>query len=85
VAYTAEASTMLTETMTASSRDNRPLRFAAGPIVRSKHSAEYWAGVTAGFDFSIADQVPPAQFKRVVWAGLMTTPYPDARLPFSVR
>jgi hypothetical protein len=27
--------------------------------------------VTAGFDFSEADQVPPAQFNRVLWTGLM--------------
>jgi hypothetical protein len=45
--------------------------------VRPKHNAEYWAGVTAGFDFSEADQVPPAQFNRVLRTGLMAgKPYP---------
>jgi hypothetical protein len=42
--------------------------------------AEYWAKVTAGFDFSEADQVPTAQFNRVLWTGLMgSTPYPALR------
>ena len=35
------------------------------------------ARVTAGFDFSDADRVPPAKFNRVVWNGLMGgKPYP---------
>ena len=38
---------------------------------------QYWAKVTAGFDFSDADRVPPARFNRVVWKGLMgSKPYP---------
>jgi len=50
------------------------------------HNAAYWDGVTAGFDFSRADQVPPAQFNRVLWAGLMENrPYPGFRQPFFVR
>ena len=33
--------------------------------------------VTAGFDFSQADQVPPVRFNKVLWAGLMSgKPYP---------
>ena len=33
-----------------------------------------------GFDFSEADQVPPAQFNRVLWTGLMgSKPYPVLR------
>jgi hypothetical protein len=33
--------------------------------------------VTEGFDFSNADRVPPAEFNRVLWEGLMGgRPYP---------
>ena len=40
----------------------------------------YRDAVTAGFDFSQADQVPPAQFNRVLCAGLMgSKPYPALR------
>ena len=53
------------------------MRFAAGPNITPQHNAAYWAKVTAGFDFSEADQVPPAQFNRVLWTGLMgSKPYP---------
>jgi hypothetical protein len=37
-------------------------------------------GVTAGFNFSEADQVPTAQFNRMLWTGLMgSRPYPALR------
>jgi hypothetical protein len=56
------------------------MRFAAGPMIQPKHDAAYWDTVTAGFDFSEADQVPTAQFNRVLWTGLMgTKPYPVVR------
>ena len=45
--------------------------FAKGRDLRPKHDATYWANVTAGFDFSGADQAPPARFNRVIWEGLM--------------
>jgi hypothetical protein len=48
----------------------KAIRLAAGPKVLPKQSAEYWARVTATFDFSEADQVPTAQFNRVLWTGL---------------
>ena len=55
-------------------------KFAAGPMIEPQHSAAYWDEVTAGFDFSEADQVPPAQFNRVLWTGLMgSKPYPALR------
>jgi hypothetical protein len=54
--------------------------------VKPKHDAAYWAKATAAFDFSKADQVPTAQFNRVLWAGLMGgTPYPNLRSPLPVR
>ena len=80
--YTAEASTVLATTMLALAEigNGNGVRFAAGPMVKPKHSAEYWAKVTAAFDFSEADQVPTAQFNRVLWAGLMgDKPYPVLR------
>jgi hypothetical protein len=81
--YAAEASTVLTSTQLALGEGNRPVRFAAGPIVKPQHDAEYWERVTAGFDFSEADQVPTAQFNRVLWTGLMgDKPYPVIRSGF---
>jgi hypothetical protein len=79
--YAAEASTVLATTMVAMAGGNNDhLTFARGPNIKPKQSAEYWARVTAGFDFSEADQVPPAQFNRVLWAGLMgSKPYPALR------
>jgi hypothetical protein len=77
--YTAEASTVLATT-TVAMEGNNTVKFARGPNIRPKHDAEYWAKVTAGFDFSEADQVPPAQFNRVLWTGLMgRKPYPALR------
>ena len=56
------------------------VKFAAGPDIKPQHDAAYWTKVTAGFDFSEADQVPVAQFNKVLWAGLMGhKPYPALR------
>jgi YVTN family beta-propeller protein len=78
--FSAEASTVLASTMLASLGGNTGIRFAAGPRIEPQHTAAYWDAVTAGFDFSEADQVPPAQFNRVLWTGLMgDKPYPVTR------
>jgi hypothetical protein len=78
--FAAEASTVLSTTTLASADGDRGVKFAPGPNVKPKHNAAYWAKVTAGFDFSEADQVPPAQFNRVLWKGLMgSKPYPALR------
>ena len=78
--YTAEASTVLSSTMLALAEKPNGVRFAAGPAIEPRHTAAYWDGVTVGFDFSEADQVPPARFNRVLWAGLMgDRPYPALR------
>jgi hypothetical protein len=69
--FAAEASTVLQGTSLALAQNGKPVMFAAGPLVTPKHDAAYWDAVTAGFDFSEADQVPPAQFNRVLWTGLM--------------
>jgi hypothetical protein len=69
--YAAEASTVLSTTT---------LALAEGPNIEPRHGAEYWDRVTAGFNCSEADQVPTAQFNRLLWAGLMgSRPYPALR------
>jgi YVTN family beta-propeller protein len=84
--YTAVASTVLANTMLALAPGHKPLTFAAGSRVKPKHDAAYWAAATAAFDFSQADQVPTAQFNRVLWAGMMGgAPYPALRSPLAVR
>jgi YVTN family beta-propeller protein len=78
--YSAEASTVLQTTQLASAVDGVGLKWAKGPVVFPKHDAEYWAKVTEGFDFSGADQVPPARFNEVLWKGLMDgKPYPGVK------
>jgi hypothetical protein len=78
--YTAEVSTVLATTSLALAKGDDRVTFAAGPQITPQHDAAYWDKVTAGFDFSEADQVPPAQFNRVLWTGLMgNRPYPTVR------
>ena len=75
--FVAEASTLLKGTQLAQQVGDLGVQFAAGPDIKPKHDAEYWAKATAGFDFSDADRVPPAKFNRVLWKGLMDgKPYP---------
>jgi len=76
--FAAEASDALVGTQVASLEKPNSLRFAGGPAITPKHDAAYWDAVTVGFDFSEADQVPPALFNRVLWTGLMgDRPYPE--------
>jgi hypothetical protein len=78
--FAAEASTVLATTSVALVDGDQTVRFAAGPRIKPKHDADYWAKATAGFDFSEAGQVPAAQFNRVLWKGLMgRKPYPTVR------
>jgi len=75
--FVATASTVLQNTQLAQVSRGLGVEFAAGPRVKPKHNAAYWAKATAGFDFSDADRVPPAKFNRVLWKGLMRgKPYP---------
>jgi DNA-binding beta-propeller fold protein YncE len=75
--YVAEASTVLQTTQLAQAPGGLGVRYAKGPRVKPKHDAKYWAKLTAGFDFSDADRVPPAKFNKVLWKGLMgSKPYP---------
>jgi DNA-binding beta-propeller fold protein YncE len=74
--YTAVASTLLKSTDLVLPQE-AGVQFVEGPVIRPKHDAAYWAKVTAGFDFTEADHVPPALFNRVLWNGLMGgRPYP---------
>jgi len=52
----------------------------AGLIVpKSTHSAEYWAQVTRGLDFTEQDRVDATAFNRILWKGMMgDKPYPTA-------
>jgi YVTN family beta-propeller protein len=52
-----------------------PQTGAAAPLVPT-HDAAYWAAKTAGFDFRGEDRVDADKFNRIVWEGLMSTPYP---------
>ena len=78
--YTATASTVLTTTtlsLAQAGAGTQAVNFAPGPNIKPKHDAAYWAKVTAGFDFSEADRVPPARFNKVLWTGMMgSKPYP---------
>jgi hypothetical protein len=78
--YEAEASTVLNSTQLAQGPNGLGVKFAAGPDIEPKHDAAYWAQVTAGFNFDEADQVPVAQFNKILWAGMKSdTPYPALR------
>jgi YVTN family beta-propeller protein len=75
--YTAEASTVLSTTTLSLTDGGRRIQFAAGPTIKPRHDATYWETVTAGFDFTDADQVPTARFNRLLWTGMMgERPYP---------
>jgi hypothetical protein len=46
-------------------------------VPKSTHSAQYWARVTRGMDFSDADRVDPVLYNRILWKGMMgNRPYP---------
>ena len=76
--FAAEGSTVLATTTVVSLEKPGALRLAAGPAITPRHDAAYWDAATVGFDFSEADQVPPALFNRVLWTGLMgDRPYPE--------
>ena len=85
--YTPVASTILKTTTLnlAQAHADGGVKFAAGPNIKPKHNAAYWTKVTAGFDFSQADQVPPARFNKVLWAGLMSSPYPAIKDQAAVK
>ncbi|HEX2666827.1 MAG TPA: phosphoesterase [Gammaproteobacteria bacterium] len=56
---------------------------AAAP--KPTHDGAYWAKLTAGMDFSSEDRVDAVGFNRLVWEGLMDTPYPETRSGLDLR
>jgi len=74
----------------------KPSEFLAGtrlPIaglpksgaLRSTHDGAYWAAKTRGMDFSSEDKVDAVGFNKIVWQGLMQTPYPEVRSGADLR
>jgi hypothetical protein len=53
--------------------------------VKPAHDVHYWAEKTAGFDFRGEDRVNAGQFNRIVWEGVMGTPYPTERSNQNLR
>jgi hypothetical protein len=79
--YTATASTVLLTTSLKLAQGKEAVKVAQGPVIKPKHTAAYWARVTASFDFSDADRVSPAKYNKVLWKGLMgSKPYPKMAL-----
>ncbi|HLK41645.1 MAG TPA: beta-propeller fold lactonase family protein, partial [Polyangiaceae bacterium] len=75
--YSAVASTVLQSTTLDQTPGGLGAPFARGAVIRPKHDAAYWAKLTAGFDFSDADHLPPGKFNRIIWQGMMgNKPYP---------
>lgn len=85
--FTAVASTVLQGTSYAAlPAAGTAIKYAEGALIKPKHSAEYWAKLTADLDFSGADQVSPAKFNQLLWQGLMgDKPYPLARAGRNTR
>ena len=56
-----------------------PLTAPAGLVVpKSTHTAEYWARVTRGMDFTSEDRMDFAEYNHILWKGLMgNRPYPS--------
>lgn len=79
--YTATASALLVGTglpLPASVAKLKPLK--------SKHDAAYWAGVTRGMNFSIADDFDFTQYDHILWKGLMgDRPYPTGPTGLDLR
>jgi hypothetical protein len=46
---------------------------------RPTHPAGYWKAATAGLDFSREDAIDSGRYNRILWKGLMDTPYPTTR------
>jgi len=58
------------------SMGDQPVKFAEGPIVKSKHNGAYWEKVTKGMNFAVADRLPK-RFNEIIWKGMMgNRPYP---------
>lgn len=79
--FNAVASTLLKSTTLFP--DPTKVNFAAGPVLKPTHDAQYWAQKTRGFDFSAEDRVPADLYNKILWEGLKGTAAPAAKTRFS--
>jgi hypothetical protein len=73
--FDAKPSAVLADTKLPLSADARRTALAEPPV-KIAHPASYWAAKTKGFDFSEEDRVDAQKFNRIIWEGLMNSPYP---------
>jgi hypothetical protein len=73
--FEARPSAVLADTQLPLSADARKLALSAPPV-KITHPASYWAAKTKGFDFREEDRLDAEAFNRIVWEGLMNSPYP---------
>jgi YVTN family beta-propeller protein len=59
----------------------------ADEVLKPLHDSLYWAEKTAGFDFSVEDNLKdPDKFNRITWEGVMgDVPYPSERTGTDLR
>ena len=79
--FKAVASTLLQSTTLFP--DPTKVNFAAGPVLKPTHGAQYWAAKTRGFDFSGEDRVPAELYNKILWEGLKGTAAPATKTRFS--
>jgi hypothetical protein len=79
--FQAVASTLLQSTTLFP--DPTKMNFAAGPVLKPTHNAQYWAQKTRGFDFSGEDRVPAELYNKILWEGLKGTEAPASKTRFS--
>jgi hypothetical protein len=73
--FEAKPSAVLADTKLPLSESARRMALAAPPV-KIAHAAGYWAAKTKGFDFREEDRVDAEAFNRIIWEGLMKSPYP---------
>jgi YVTN family beta-propeller protein len=62
-----------------------PLR-AGVAVPKPVRDAAYWARVTQGMNFTTEDRLPPGQFNRILWEGMMGgKPYPATPTGIDLR
>ena len=59
------------------------VNFAAGPVLKPTHDAQYWAEKTRNFDFSGEDRVPAELYNKILWEGVKGTAAPATKTRFS--
>ena len=69
--YTAVASTLLRDGPLNLAQWDGGIPIEEGPSIKPSQKSSYWVKATRKFDFREADLVPPDQFNRVLWKGMM--------------